>query len=116
MVERSIAWLVASGHRRVGYRGIERNQLGLSLRVAGLNLRRLINLGLDHNGAWVLASLPPATSSLCRLDDLGLPGRLDRSWRWVSDSPVPGPSSRQIHQPQTTSSGPKISGGRSTQS
>ena len=50
MVERSIAWLVASGHRRVRYRGIERNQLGLSLRVAGLNLRRLINLGLDHNG------------------------------------------------------------------
>ena len=47
MVERSIAWLVASGHRRVRYRGIERNQLGLSLRVAGLNLRRLINLGLS---------------------------------------------------------------------
>jgi len=55
MVERSIAWLVADGHRTVRYRGIQRNQLGLSLRVAALNLRRLINLGLDHNGTWVLA-------------------------------------------------------------
>ena len=30
MVERSIAWLVAHGHRRVRYRGITRNQAGLS--------------------------------------------------------------------------------------
>ena len=56
MVERSISWLVADGHRRVRYRGIKRNQFGLSLRVAALNLRRLVNLGLDHNGSWVLAS------------------------------------------------------------
>ena len=56
MVERSIAWLVTDGHRRVRYRGVRRNQLGLSLRVAALNLRRLVNLGLDHDGAWVLAS------------------------------------------------------------
>jgi len=56
MVERSIAWLVADGHRRVRYRGVRRNQLGLSLRVAALNLRRLVNLGLDHDGTWVLAS------------------------------------------------------------
>jgi IS5 family transposase len=56
MVERSIAWLVAHGHRRVRYRGIERNQHGLALRVAALNLRRLINLGLDHNGRrWTIA-------------------------------------------------------------
>jgi IS5 family transposase len=55
LVERSIAWLVADGHRRVRYRGVRRNQLGLSLRVAALNLRRLVNLGLDHDGAWVLA-------------------------------------------------------------
>ena len=55
MVERSIAWLVADGHRRVRYRGVLRNQLALSLRVAGLNLRRLINLGLDYDGVWVLA-------------------------------------------------------------
>ena len=55
MVERSIAWLVAKGHRRVRYRGLARNQLGLSLRVAAINLRRLIAMGLDHHGAgWVL--------------------------------------------------------------
>jgi IS5 family transposase len=56
MVERSIAWLVADGHRRVRYRGVARNQLGLSLRVAAINLRRLINLGLDHRQGWVLAT------------------------------------------------------------
>jgi IS5 family transposase len=50
MVERAIAWLVTRGHRRVRYRGIERNQLGLSHRVAALNLRRLVNLGLTRDG------------------------------------------------------------------
>ena len=60
MVERSIAWLVAHGHRRVRYRGIERNRLGLSHRVAALNLRRLINLGLTRNGpTWVLTQNGP---------------------------------------------------------
>ena len=29
LVERTIAWLVADGHRRVRYRGVERNRLGL---------------------------------------------------------------------------------------
>jgi IS5 family transposase len=57
MVERSIAWLVADGHRRVRFRGVERNQLGLSLRVAAINLRRLINLGLDHDGGWILPTV-----------------------------------------------------------
>jgi IS5 family transposase len=56
MVERSIAWLVTPRSRRVRYRGVNRNQLGLSLRVAALNLRRLINLGLDHNGTWTIAT------------------------------------------------------------
>jgi Transposase DDE domain/Transposase domain (DUF772) len=56
MVERSIAWLVADGCRRVPYRGIERNGLWWSLRVAAVNLRRLLVLGLAHqDGAWVLA-------------------------------------------------------------
>jgi IS5 family transposase len=56
MVERSIAWLVAKGHRRVRYRGLDRNQHGLEIRVAALNLRRLVNLGLDHhNNTWHLA-------------------------------------------------------------
>ncbi len=55
MVERSIAWLVADGCRRVPYRGIERNDLWWSLRVAAVNLRRLLVLGLArHDGAWVL--------------------------------------------------------------
>jgi hypothetical protein len=40
MVERSIAWLVAGGHRRVRYRGLTRNQLGLSLRVAATSACR----------------------------------------------------------------------------
>lgn len=57
MVERSIAWLVAHGHRRVRYRGITRNQAGLHLRVAAINLRRLVNLGLDHHtGTWTIAT------------------------------------------------------------
>ena len=56
MVERSIAWLVAGGHRRVRYRGLARNQHGLSVRVAAINLRRLVRMGLDHHaGGWVLA-------------------------------------------------------------
>jgi hypothetical protein len=56
MVERSIAWLVADGCRRVPYRGIQRNELWWSVRVAAVNLRRLLVLGLArHDGAWVLA-------------------------------------------------------------
>ena len=56
MVEPSIAWLVANGHRRVRYRGLARNQLGLSVRVAAINLRRLVTMGLDYGDAgWVLA-------------------------------------------------------------
>jgi Transposase DDE domain len=56
MVERSIAWLVADGCRRVPYRGIQRNQAWWSLRVAAVNLRRLLTLGLARDdGAWVLA-------------------------------------------------------------
>lgn len=56
MVERSIAWLVADGCRRVPYRGIERNDLWWSVRVAAVNLRRLLALGLARqDGAWVLA-------------------------------------------------------------
>ena len=56
MVERSIAWLVAKGNRRVRYRGIQRNQHGLATRVAAINLRRLVNLGLHHTETgWNLA-------------------------------------------------------------
>ena len=56
MVERSIAWIVTNGHRRVRYRGVEANRTQLALRVAAINLRRLVNLGLNHDGqAWTVA-------------------------------------------------------------
>jgi IS5 family transposase len=55
MVERSIAWLVADNHRRVRFRGVEKNQLGLSLRIAAINLRRMVNLGLDNDEGWTLS-------------------------------------------------------------
>jgi hypothetical protein len=55
MVERSIAWLVR-GNRRVPYRGITKNNAWLHHRAAGLNLRRLLALGLTFdNGTWQLA-------------------------------------------------------------
>ena len=55
MVERSIAWLVREGARKVRYRGIARNQIGLAHRCAAINLKRLINLGLDWNTTWTIA-------------------------------------------------------------
>jgi hypothetical protein len=56
MIERSIAWLVAGGNRKVRYRGVEKNNAWLHTRTAALNLRRLLNLGLArHDGAWALA-------------------------------------------------------------
>jgi IS5 family transposase len=55
MVERSIAWLTR-GARRVPYRGIEKNNNWLHHRVAALNLRRLLAMGLTvRDGAWALA-------------------------------------------------------------
>jgi hypothetical protein len=56
MVERSLAWLTR-GNRRVPYRGVIKNDAWLHLRVAALNLRRLLTLGLtDSHGHWALAS------------------------------------------------------------
>ena len=55
MVERSIAWLVANGNRKVRYRGVAKNNAWLHNRTAALNLRRLLNLGLRRQaGAWAL--------------------------------------------------------------
>lgn len=55
MVERSIAWLVR-GCRRLRYRGIDRNKLWLTDRVAAINLRRLITLGLTYGpDGWAIA-------------------------------------------------------------
>ena len=52
MVERSIAWLVRRGGRKVRYRGIARNRIGLAHRCAAVNLRRLINLGVAWDNEW----------------------------------------------------------------
>ena len=55
MVERSIAWLTR-GNRRVPYRGITKNDAWLHRRVAALNLRRLLVLGLQRtDDQWILA-------------------------------------------------------------
>jgi len=55
MVERTIAWLTR-GNRKVRYRGITKNDHWLHHRAAALNLRRLITLGLIHNGTtWALS-------------------------------------------------------------
>jgi hypothetical protein len=57
MVERSIAWLVGvrGRCRRVPYRGVAANNWWLHTRAAALNLRRLLNLGLDADaGTWIL--------------------------------------------------------------
>ena len=56
MVERAIAWFTARGHRKVRYRGTERNQFWVHTRSAAINLRRLLNLGLHPAGeSWALA-------------------------------------------------------------
>jgi hypothetical protein len=55
MAERSIAWLVAKGNRRLRYRGVKRNGVWLNRRVAALNSRRPVVLGLTRSeGTWVL--------------------------------------------------------------
>jgi IS5 family transposase len=54
MVERTLAWLVRHGHRKVRYRGIERNRIGFAHRVAAINLQRLTTLDLHWNGSWTL--------------------------------------------------------------
>jgi hypothetical protein len=56
MVERSISWLVAGRNRRLRFLGTQRNDLWLHHRVAALNLRRLLALGLSRSGgSWAVA-------------------------------------------------------------
>ena len=58
MVERSIAWLIGPKGRcrKLRYRGVTANDLWLHHRMAALNLRRLLNLGLHRqHGTWTLA-------------------------------------------------------------
>lgn len=47
-VERIISQIVARGNRKLRYRGIQPNRQQLHTRIAAVNLRRLINLGLKH--------------------------------------------------------------------
>ena len=57
MIERTIAWLVRKNSRKLAYRGVERNRLWLSHRAAAVNLMRLVNLGIAHDGqSWVMAA------------------------------------------------------------
>ena len=56
MVERTIAWLVRGGARKVRYRGVARNDQWLHHRTAALNLRRLLTLGLTRDTTgWAIA-------------------------------------------------------------
>jgi Transposase DDE domain/Transposase domain (DUF772) len=56
LVERSISWLVAGRNRRLRFLGTRRNDLWLHHRVAALNLRRLLALGLTRSGgSWAVA-------------------------------------------------------------
>jgi IS5 family transposase len=55
MVERSIAWIVR-GNRKLRYHGTIKNDWWLHHRVAAVNLRRLVTMGLRHTGTnWATA-------------------------------------------------------------
>jgi hypothetical protein len=55
MVERSLAW-ITRGARKLRYRGTMKNDAWLKLRVAGINLKRLLALGLHRQpDGWMVA-------------------------------------------------------------
>jgi hypothetical protein len=57
MAERAVAWLVRPG-RRSPYRGLAKTDAWIRRRAAGVNLKRLVAMGLDNTaGRWAL----PAT-------------------------------------------------------
>ncbi|TLQ42089.1 transposase [Streptomyces marianii] len=60
-VERGIAWLTAKGNRRLRYLGTLKNGTWLRNRAAALNLRQLVNLGLEvaADGIWTLTPAAP---------------------------------------------------------
>ena len=57
-VERVVSQVASRGGRRLKlrYRGTDRNNAWLKRRTAALNLRNLINRGLDFAAGWVLAT------------------------------------------------------------
>ena len=92
MVERSIAWLTR-GNRRVPYRGIAKNNAWLHPRVAALNLRRLLALGLTATrqpGPWpdqrTSPTQPPG------------PRNIDRRSNPTTDRP-PNPTTAAVQAP-----------------
>lgn len=54
MVERTLAWFVRDGHRKVRHRGVERIRISAGIRAAAVNLQRLGNLGLHWDDGWTL--------------------------------------------------------------
>jgi hypothetical protein len=56
-----------------------KNQLGLSPRLAAINLRRMVNLGLDNEGKWLSDPSSPERAS---------PGR--QKWDLTSGTTHPG--------------------------
>jgi hypothetical protein len=59
MTERAISWLVRPG-RRSPYRGLVKTHAWIRRRAAAVNLKRLVNMGLDNTqGAWT----PPQTAA-----------------------------------------------------
>lgn len=56
MIERTIAWLVKDNHRRLRYRGVDRNRLSWAHRCAAVNLKRLLALGLTHHDGWTITA------------------------------------------------------------
>nr|WP_240150504.1 transposase [Streptomyces sp. SID7805] len=74
-VERGIAWRTRHSCR-LRYRGVLKNGAWLHTRTAALNLRRMVNLGLDvTDGAWMIN---PATAWAAGPPNLG-PHRPTRS-------------------------------------
>jgi hypothetical protein len=57
-IERVVSQVASRGGRRLKlrYRGTTRNNAWLKRRTAALNLRNLINRGLDYTAGWVLAT------------------------------------------------------------
>ena len=57
-VERVVSQIASRGGRRLKlrYRGTTNNNAWLKRRTAALNLRNVINRGLDFAGGWILAT------------------------------------------------------------
>jgi DDE family transposase len=110
LVERSSAWVVNHGHRRCRYRGVKRNQLWLSLRVAAVNLTTLLGLGLHYDDGWRVArnhlnQVAPHTGgfTLCPEQLLSVSFRPShRPYRWSRPAGHAHPGLPQTHPQHAT--------------